>query len=122
VTGRAEVKSAPDMARFDVGVETHAVTVEEARRLNAESMERVRNSLLAAGVEPDALQTKGFHVYPEWRYNPNDGSRTLTGYQVSHTLEVTVTDLDRLGEWLDVAMIEGANQISGPTFGLSNPE
>jgi len=122
VSGRAEVRATPDMARFSVGVETRAETVDEAGRLNAEAMERVRMALYNAGAAPEALKTTNFNVYPEWHYNRDDGTRTLIGYRVSHSLEVTVTDLDRLGAMLDAAMSDGANQVSGPTFGLINPE
>jgi len=122
VTGRSEIKAAPDMAFFDVGVETRAETVEKARELNAEAMARVRSALLAAGASPDNLKTTNFYVYPEWHYNRDDGTRTLIGYRIVHTLKVTVMDLDRLGALLDAALMEGANQVSGPAFGLKNPE
>ena len=122
VTGRAEIKVEPDMAVFTVGVETRAETVQEARQLNAEAMERVRGALLAEGADSKDLKTKGFTVQPEWQYNPEDGSRTLLGYRVVHTLEVTVRQLDDLGRWLDAAMENGANQVSSPVFGISRPE
>lgn len=121
VTGRAEVKAQPDMAQFDVGVDTRAETLEEARAANAKAMEQVRERILAAGADEKSLRTKGFTVYPEWHYG-RDGTTTLVGYRVTHTLQVTVDDLDLLGPMLDAAMKEGANQISGPTFGLKNPE
>lgn len=122
VTGRAEIRAQPDMAVFNIGVETRAETLEEAREANAAAMERVRRRLFAAGADEDALKTRGFNVYPEWHYDNKEGTRTLIGYRVTHTLEVTVLDIDVLGAWLDAAMQEGANQISGPTFGLQNPE
>lgn len=122
VSSRAEVRVEPDMAVFTVGVETRGETVEEARAANATAMAEIRERLLAAGALERHLKTRNFQVNPEWHYNPNDGSRTLIGYVVSHSLEVTVTDLDVLGDWLDAAIQAGANQVSGPTFGLSNPE
>lgn len=122
VTGRAEVRVEPDMAVFTVGVETRASTAEEARAANAEAMNAIRDKLLLSGAEERHLKTRHFHVSPEYRYNPSDGSRTFVGYVVSHTLEVTVTDLDNLGPWLDAAIAAGATQVSGPIFVLSNPD
>lgn len=119
-SGRAEVRAEPDLAVFTAGVDTRATTVEEARAANAQIMNAVRAKLLAAGADEKLLQTRGFRVNPEWQHNPQDGSRTLIGYVVSHTLEVTVTDLNMLGALLDTALQAGANQLSGPTFGLSN--
>lgn len=122
VTGRAELKVEPDMAIFHVGVETRGETVEEAREANAASMQRVQSRLLSAGIDPKALRSRGYHVYPEWQYDRETGNQTLVGYRVTHTLEVTVYELDSLGALLDAAMEEGANQVSGPTFGLRNAE
>lgn len=122
VTGRAEIKAEPDMAVFTVGVETRGQTVEEARAANAEAMQAIRDSLLASGADERSLQTRNFRVHAEWQHNPRDGSRTFVGYVVGHTLEVTVMNLASLGPWMDAAMQHGANQVSGPTFGLSNSE
>lgn len=121
VTGRAEVKAEPDMAIFSVGVDTRRSTLEEARQENAKAMEGVRQSLLDAGINERDMQTRGFNVHPEWSYDNKEGTRTLIGYRVVHTLEVTVSDLDQLGALMDAAIGQGANQISGPTFGLKNP-
>lgn len=122
VTGRAEIKAEPDMAVFTAGVETRGETVEEARAANAETMAAIRSSLLGLGADERQLQTRNLRVSPEWHYNPSDGTRTLIGYVVTHSLEVTVTDLTMLGPWIDAAVQAGANQLSGPTFGLSNSE
>lgn len=122
VSARAELRVAPDLARFGAGVETRAETVEEARDANARAMEKVLEALWAAGAEERHVRTSSFTVQPDWRYNPSDGSRTLIGYIASHTLQVTVTDLDRLGSLLDAALQAGATSVNGPTFGLSNQE
>lgn len=122
VSARAELRVEPDLARFGAGVETRAETVEEARDANARAMERIRQALLEAGAEERHVRTTSFTVQPDWRYNPTDGSRTLVGYVASHTLQVTVTDLARLGTLLDAALQAGATSVNGPTFGLSNQE
>lgn len=122
VSGTAEIKVAPDIALFNIGMESRGKTLEEARSENAQVMEGVRERLIAAGAKEENLQTRGFQVYPEWYYDKDTGDRTLVGYRVTHSLEVIVTDLDVLGTWLDAAMSQGANQISGPTFGLRDSE
>ena len=122
VTGEAEVKMAPDSAIFQIGVETRAQTLEEAREANAAAMKRVQDRLIAAGADPKTLQTQGFNVQPEWRYDEESHSRVLVGYWVTHTLTVTVTDLAQLGALLDAAMAEGANRVYGPTFAVRDTE
>lgn len=120
VTGRAELSVEPDMAVVQIGAETRAETVEEARKANAEIMQRVQSRLLSLGLDAKDLKSRGFYVYPEWQYDREEGTQTLLGYRVTHTLQVTVNDLDLVGPVLDAAMQEGANQISGPTFGLKD--
>lgn len=122
VTGRAEIRVEPDMAVFEVGVVTRGETVEEAREANAAAMQRVQSRLLETGVDSASIKTRGFNLYPEWHYDRDTGEQTLIGYRVIHTLEVRVDDLDRLGELMDAAMEDGANQVSSPVFGLKNPE
>ncbi len=122
VTGQAEVKGGARHGRLSSRGRTGAETLEEARAANAAAMNRVQERLLASGAEPRDLRTEGFSVQPEWHYNEEDGTRTLVGYRVSHTLVVTVTRLDQLGALLDAAMEEGANRVSGPTFGVRDPE
>lgn len=122
VTGSADVKAEPDVAFFQVGVETRAETLQKAREANAAAMKRLQERLIEGGADPTSLQTTGFTVQPEWHYDRDTGARTLVGFRVSHWLHVTVTDLDRLGSLLDAAIAAGANQISGPTFGIRDPE
>ena len=122
VSARAEITAEPDMAVFTVGVETRGETVEEARAANAEAMQAIHARLLALGADERDLKTRNLRINAEWHYNPNDGTRTLIGYVVSHSLEVTVRDLAVLGPWIDAAVKAGANQLSGPVFGLSNSE
>lgn len=122
VSATAVIQAAPDMAKFQVGVQTRAETVEEARYQNALAVDGIRTALFAEGATEKDLKTTAFSVSPEWQYDPTDGSRTLIGYRVTHSIEVTVLDLDQLGPWLDAAMAQGANQVSGPTFGIKNPE
>ncbi len=120
VTGRAEITAEPDMALFNIGVNVLADSVAEARQANADAMQRIRTRLLASGAREADLQTNGFNVHQEWQYNRDDGSRTLVGYRVTHTLEVRVLELERLGDWLDAAMADGANEVSGLRFGVTD--
>lgn len=122
VSGQAELKVEPDMAVFQVGVETRAETLEQAREANAAAMQQIQGRLIEAGADPNGLKTQGYSVQPEWHYNENNGVRTLVGYRVSHTLEVTVADLGTLGVLLDAAVQAGANRVYGPTFGVSDTE
>src|SRR5690606_42093307 len=91
VTGRAELSVEPDIAVVQIGVETQAETVEEARKANAEIMQRGQTRLLSLGLDAKDLKSRGFSDYPERQYDPEEGTQTPLGYRVTHPLQATVT-------------------------------
>jgi uncharacterized protein YggE len=45
----------------------------------------------------------------------------ISGYTVTNTVQVTIRDLNKVGQILDQAVQVGANDISGVTFAIENP-
>ena len=120
VTGRAQLAVEPDMAVFQVGVETRKEPSKRRERpIRGDAGVQAR--LLEAGIDPAALKTRGFDLYPEWHYDRDTGERTLIGYRAVHTLEVRVDDLGRLGELMDAAMEEGADKFQVPCLASKIP-
>jgi uncharacterized protein YggE len=77
-------------------------------------MTGVLDALRARGVESSDLQTSGLSVSPQFA---RDG-REVVGYQATNNVTVTVDQVERAGELLDVALGAGANRIGGLRFGL----
>lgn len=118
-TGRATVP--PDMATITVGVVTEATNAREAMAGNTRAMTEATRALREAGIADRDLRTSGFSLQP--RYANEQGRQPrITGYQVSNTLEVRVRDLAKLGEVLERTITLGANRVSGPQFGVAEPE
>ena len=118
------VNSAPDMATINTGVQTRALTAQEAMTQNAAQMNRLIAALLKAGIERKDIQTSGINLSPRYDYNnrtEEQGPRFI-GYEASNQLSVTVRKLDSAGELIDSLVTAGATNINGPSFGIAEPE
>jgi uncharacterized protein len=117
----ADSKRAPDMATISVGVVSTARTANAAMAENRRKMSAAMAQIRGAGIEARDIQTSGFSIQPQYEYVENQRPR-ITGYQVSNNLTVRIRNLELVGPVLDRVVAEGVNQVSGPTFGIDNPE
>ena len=115
-SGEAIVKRVPDRAWVQITAESRAKSPREAQKLNADAMTAVLQKLKGAGLSPDALQTRGYDLQPEYDYN--NGRQTLRGYLARNTVEVRVDELPRVGEIVDMAVTAGATSVGGVRFDL----
>jgi hypothetical protein len=130
VTGEATVKAEPDMAVLNIGVETRALTVEEANREAAEAMEAIIQVLRNRGLEDKDIKTTSYNVWPQYEYTEvmengrRVGKQELVGFQVSNSTSVNVRDLETIGELIDEVSIAGgdATRINGINFTLEDPK
>lgn len=121
VATTAETTRVPDVARISTGVVTQAGDANAAMRENATQMDRVMAALRGAGIAARDIQTSGISLNPQYRYVENQPP-AIVGYQASNTVSVKVRELARLGKVLDALAAAGANQISGPSFEVDQPE
>lgn len=115
-----EVLGAPDMAQISVGVQTQSPDVRVAQAENAIIMDNLVNALLGAGIAKDDIQTSGYSIYPVYESNPMGLTPKIQYYQVTNTVQITVRDVNRVGEIIDIAVSNGANQANGISFTLSD--
>lgn len=124
-TAVGRVERAPDRAVLRVAVETFAETAEEAADQNAERTEAVLAALERLGIPEDHIRTTSYQVNPEYDYSPGEprrpGEQRLVGYRVVNMVQVTIDDIDRVGEIIDAAISAGANRIGGLSFQLRDP-
>lgn len=123
VSGQGKAGTPPDMATVRSGVITQALTAKEALAANNAAMAQIMKVLKSRNIEAKDIQTSGFNVYPQYKRQQRGGGRAneISGYNVSNNVSVKVRNLSRLGEILDALVQSGSNQISGVSFGLSNP-
>lgn len=126
VTGRGQVSAAPDMAVVLLGVQTEAETAADALSANSEQMQTVISATVEAGIAEEDLRTTGLRLQPRYeRPDPEtepEGPPEIVGYQAANQVEITVRELDGLGDLLDAAVAAGANTIESIRFEISDQE
>ncbi len=121
VTGTGQVRAEPDIATVNTGVEVRAETVAAARAGAAEASNAIIAALRAHGVDERDVRTVDFYVYPEYDYR--DETPRVTGYVFSNTVQVTVRDVERIGELIDAIAVAGGDAVrfGGISFAHADP-
>jgi uncharacterized protein len=118
VGGDGRVQAVPDRAWITISAESRASSPREAQRRNTEAMTPVQEKLKAAGIAPEAIRTIGYDVQYEWEYVNN--RRIGKGYVARNTIDVRVDNVDRVGEYLEIAAGSGATSLGGIRFDLKD--
>ena len=119
-TGIAMVE--PNVAHISTGVVTEAATAKEAIARNTAAMSRLVDGLKKSGVAAGDIQTASFNVGPRYT-QPKDGRPgTISGYQVTNQVRLTIRSIARLGDLLDEAIALGANQVHHVVFDVADAE
>lgn len=121
VNGVGNVNIEPDIASLSIGVNTQNEDASSAVNANSRQVETLTASLAEMGVAAEDTNTVNFSIWARQDYD-FEGNPTATTYVVDNTLQVTIRDLDALGEILDAAIEAGANNIYGIQFDVSNRE
>lgn len=118
----------PDLAVFSAGVTTQAKTAAAALSENADRMNAVITALKASGIAERDIQTSNLSVNPVYgqpRADANgnvSGDPVIIGYQSNNQVEVKQRKIGNYGKTIDTLVNAGANQVSGPSFQLDNPD
>jgi uncharacterized protein YggE len=112
------VQSAPDTAQVGAGVTVRAPTASAALRLNAQQMDKVIARLRQLGIAREDIQTANFSLNAQYQYRNDSQPPLLLGYDASNSVNVTLRNLDKVGETLDALVSAGANNLYGPNFTL----
>jgi uncharacterized protein YggE len=112
------VQSAPDTANVGAGVTVRAPSASEALRLNAAQMDKVIARLRQLGIPREDIQTANFSLNAQYQYRNDNQPPVLLGYDASNSVNVTLRQLDKVGETLDALVSAGANNLYGPNFTL----
>ncbi|WP_246372049.1 SIMPL domain-containing protein [Marilutibacter penaei] len=118
VSATGEARRNPDIATLSTGVVTRAAGADAAMQANATQMEAVMAALRGAGIAARDIRTSGVNLYPQYRHEGD--TPTITGYQASNTVDVTVRDIGSLGEVIGTLVDAGANQVHGPSFDVDD--
>ena len=120
VTGEASISVPPDLAQIDSGITTEAKTAREASEANNKAMGGVLQALKNAGLAEKDIQTSRLSLSPQSAPNRNANAPFLiVGYRASNRVTVTIRDITKVADTIDVLVGAGANEISGMSFMVS---
>lgn len=120
VDGTGKVVGVPDVAVVDAGILTEGKEVIKVQTENTNKMNNLIAKLKGFGVDSKDLQTTSYSIYPQYEWP--DGRQVMRGYQVSQNVRVKIRDLGKIGAILGAVGEAGANQVSGVTFQIDDPE
>ncbi|WP_099187732.1 SIMPL domain-containing protein [Tepidibacter mesophilus] len=118
VVGTGSIQVPPDVATVIIGVVTQDKDLQRAQAENTKQSNNVIKALNNIGIENEDIQTINYSVNINYDYI--NGKQKFRNYEVKHILQVTIKDINQVGEVYDVSIRNGANIEGGVTFSLSN--
>ncbi len=110
VTGEGKVTVVPDTAIFSVGITTSSPSIQTAQSQSNAVINKIAKQLKDLGVKDKDIQTVNYSIYPQYNYQQNN---KISGYQINISLSVTVRQLDKINQAIDLATQSGANTMGG---------
>ena len=126
ILGRATVAAVPDQVTVRVGITNKAAI--SHRRARPELRRRPQDHRLRKAIRDRRAGTSRpiRSIWrPAYKTVQEPGGRTRQepdGYTASNMVRVKLTDMSRLGTFMRQVLDQGATNIGGVHFGLSNPE
>ncbi|OYV26777.1 MAG: hypothetical protein B7W98_02950, partial [Parcubacteria group bacterium 20-58-5] len=126
VQGSGKATLPPDVARVSFTVQNTAAAVADAQAATTKQANAAIDFVKGQGVADKDVSTLSYNISPQYSYRscptgvlcPN--SPTVTGYQVSETIQVTVRDLTAVGALLAGLGKLGVQNVNGPNFTLDD--
>jgi len=123
VTGVGHVAVVPDQLAFDLSVSVLRADLDQALDDGNTAMQSVVDTLKASGVADKDVQTTDLSMNPE--YTRVKGQPTqLKGYRVSHSVSVTVEDLEKASAIVTAALNAGGSgvRLNGLRLQVGDPD
>lgn len=120
VYGEGKVSIDPDIAYINVGVETLDKDAKKAQDTNKSTMDKVIAKLKSLKIDDKDIKTVNYSVNQDIDYSNN--KREVRGFIVSNSVRVTIKDINKVGEVINAAYNEGANNIYGISFDVKDKD
>lgn len=114
VTGQGEATVAPDLARLSMAIESRNLELAPAETKANEGTRAALAALKSLRIKDEDISTAGYSVNPEYDWVNNQ--QTLRGYLARREINVTVRDLNQIGDVMLKLSKAGVNQINPPVL------
>ena len=120
VTGRAEVRRAPDEAIVRLGVTRQHKLARDAQEKANRAAREILKATTRLGVKAERIQTSGLQLWPIYAPRKTDSYQEprIVSYRASFRISIRLAELSRIGPVIDAALEKGANELNGVSFGL----
>ncbi len=131
VTGKGEVQASPDIAEVTFTLRSEAPKVADAQKQIKEKTAAAVGALAELKIEEKDIKTLSYNSYPKYEYKqvvcragycPPSGNPTITGYEVTQTVQIKVRDVDQVGTVFEKLGTLGVSELSGPNFTIDDIE
>lgn len=121
VSGTGVSAVSPDTVVISAGADTYAPQAASALETNNRIIQSIRTSARRAGVVATDIRTAQFNIAPQYaRDNSRTSTPQLSGYRVSHILEIHSNKIESGGELLDGIVAAGANVVRNVRFTVAD--
>ncbi len=125
ILGRATVEAVPDHVRVHVGVTNKAPSPTAALDQNSAIARKMIDFAKKFGIDERDIRSDSITLAPASRSvrEPTGNVRQEPdGYTASNTIRIRLSDMSRLGTFMRQVLDQGATNIGGVNFGLSDPD
>lgn len=121
MNGEGKITAIPDIANVTIGINVEKKSVAEAQKENTNKFNALLAQFKKQGIDSKDIKTTDYRINPVYDYTSSRG-QTLRGYEVNQSVSIKIRNLDKISDVLDIAGQGGANQVSGLTFSIDDPE
>lgn len=123
ISGQGRATAPPDAALIRVSISAQASTAAEARDDGKAAIGRLLDTARQFGVEGKDVETRTFSISPVTERDKESDKSRIVGYKLHNTSELTVRDVEGVGELLDelVSDVGEPLKINGITLSIEDP-
>lgn len=125
VSAIGSIDVAANEVQIVFSVVSQAEAAPAALKDNNDRIASVLAALKTLGLDENETSTSNFRISPRYAYDPQTGSYgesgRMIGYTVENAVRVKTKKIARAGEIIQTAVANGADQVRGVAFGLSDP-
>lgn len=115
LNGQASVYKKADQMQLNVGVTSRGQEAESTLKDNSEKMRAILKELEKNGFDANEYQTGQFTILPTYtpypKNPPPDWKPSINGYEVTNTLSIKTSQLNKIGTLISALNAAGANKI-----------
>jgi uncharacterized protein YggE len=115
VVGEAEKEIPADEAKISFAIENTASDANNARKTNAEKMDKIISALKTSGLTNENMSTINFEIKPNYDV-VNDDYNKIISYTATNKMLLTTSAHANISFYADLAVNSGANRVEQIEF------